>query len=175
MFSALLAIGKAHNEVYFSMQDSMLIGYFLDDEYLIVLHTESKLNLPLVHMSVKSAFVKIKALPSQQEQIAPPPVIVEETILAPIEEENQSTITPDVVETITITPTMQIVMDNLKRLLIDYLGPAAIFVFDDAVSQWYEQDAPSEETLINLVEILALELNAGDEYNEFVVKAKGFL
>lgn len=178
MFSALLAIEKAHNEVYFSMQDSLLIGYLFDDDYLIILHTESKLNLPLIHMGVKSAFVKIKALSSQQEHIATPsPLPVEEIIPPPplVEEQNQSTARPEVAKKITITAYMHAVMGNLKTLLIDYLGPAAVFVFDDGVNEWREQHIPSEDTLINLIEILALELNAGDEYNEFVIKAKGFL
>jgi predicted regulator of Ras-like GTPase activity (Roadblock/LC7/MglB family) len=178
MFSALLAIEKTHNEVYFSMQNSLLIGYLFDGDYLIVLHTESKINLPLIHMGVKSAFVKIKALPSQQEHliVTPSPSPIEEIIPPPpVAEQNQPIAPPVVAKTMTITAYMHTVMDNLKTLLIDYLGPAAVFIFDDGVNQWREQDAPSKETLINLIEILALELNAGDEYNEFVVKAKGFL
>ena len=70
---------------------------------------------------------------------------------------------------------VQEVMDNLKELLVDYLGPAAVFVFDDGVDDWKDQGDASESRLLNLVAILSLELNEGDERNEFIDKAKGYL
>jgi predicted regulator of Ras-like GTPase activity (Roadblock/LC7/MglB family) len=177
MFSALQVIGKAHNEIYFSLGEMQLIGYQFADEYLVVLLADDKINLPLIHMGVKSASVKIKALSFKQESSP-------QAVITPVIENTPST-TADIIPqnppiqankaVATISPTVQSVMDNIKELLIDYLGPAAIFVFDDGVDLWREKYMPTESTLIYLVEILALELNAGDERNDFIAKAKGYL
>ncbi len=180
MFSALQSIGKAHNEVYFSLGEMQLIGYIFHDEYLVVLLTDSKINLPLVHMGVKSASVKIRALSSTKTPLQAPVVAsVAETIAPPVEVTASISQTPPPQETVqavaTISPALQSVMDNFKGLLIDYLGPAAIFVFDDGVDTWRKKYVPTEDTLIHLAEILALELNAGDERNEFIEKSKEFL
>ncbi len=179
IFSALQAIGQAHNEVYISMGEMLLIAYLLDDESLVMLLTDSKINFPLIHMGVKSASVKIKAFSSEQainagnysatleEEIPPssvmPPVIPD----VPVE------IAPAPPAAISLA--VQGIMDNFEELLIDYLGPAAVFVFEDGVEQWREHYMPTEETLINLAEILALELNPGDERNDFMTKVKGYL
>lgn len=179
MFSALQSIGKAHNEVYFSLGEMQLIGYIFHDDYLVVLLTDSKINLPLVHMGVKSASVKIRALSSTEKPLQTPVVapVVEMTAPAVVVTADIPQ-TPPPQETIQavarISPVLQSVMDNFKELLIDYLGPAAIFVFDDGVDTWREKYVPTEDTLIHLAEILALELNAGDERNEFIEKSKEF-
>ena len=187
LFSALQAIGKAHNEVYFSLGEMQLIGYLFDDEHLVVLLADSKINLPLIHMGVKSASVKIKALSSRQElpqavavapvveTTAPPPPIVQPSVVADIPLSRPSPPPQEMPITVTISPEVQNVMDNFKELLIDYLGPAAIFVFDDGVDTWREKYMPTENTLIHLAEILAVELNAGDERNDFIEKARKFL
>ena len=175
MFTALQAIDKQHNEVYFSMGDKQLIAYFFEDEYLVVLYTENKINLPLIHMGVKSAFVKIKALslkqPTQSAKITPPSV---EAVSPPLVQEISPPV-PEVPAPHIMSVEVQEVMDNLKELLVDYLGPAAVFVFDDGVDDWKDQGDASESRLLNLVAILSLELNEGDERNEFIDKAKGYL
>jgi hypothetical protein len=74
-----------------------------------------------------------------------------------------------------VSAEVQGVMDHLKELLIDYLGPAAVFVFDDGVDEWKERGLASSSQLLNLIDILSLELNEGDERNEFIAKAKGYL
>lgn len=175
MFSALQVIGKAHNEVYFSMRERLLIAYLFDDDCLVVLLTDIKINQPLIHMGVKSASVKIKALLSKPKQP------LAQAIPLPIKEISRSQVAqippppPQKTETVVITSEMQAVMDRYKDLLMDYLGPAAIFVLDDGVAQWKQQYIPAENTLLNLAEILGLELNSGDERNDFMEKAKGFL
>jgi len=176
IFSALQAIGQAHNEVYLTIGDMLLIAYLFDDEHLVMLLTDSKINIPLIHMGVKSASVKIKALLSTQP---PLPLAIEEEIPAPI---IAPVISEVPVQEVPIQPppavislAVQAIMDHFEELLIDYLGPAAVFVLEDGVDLWREKYIPSEDTLINLAEILALELNPGDERNDFMAKAKGYL
>jgi predicted regulator of Ras-like GTPase activity (Roadblock/LC7/MglB family) len=173
MFFALQVIGKAHNEVYFSMPERLLIAYLLDDDCLVVLLTDVKINQPLIHMGVKSASIKIKALLSKLQQLPPKeiPSLIQE---APELQAKQVSVSPPQ-KTIIINSEMQRVMDQYKELLMDYLGPAATFVFDDGVVEWKEHSIPAEDTLINLAEILGLELNSGDERNDFMEKAKGSL
>jgi predicted regulator of Ras-like GTPase activity (Roadblock/LC7/MglB family) len=178
IFSALEAIGQAHNEVYLTIGEMLLIAYLFDDENLVILLTDSKINFPLIHMGVKSASVKIKAFSPTQNKtplpsIPPPPS-------SPIKEETPpQIITPEIQEEeptpLALTLVVQGIMDSFEKLLIDYLGPAAVFVFEDGVDLWREKYIPTEDTLINLAEILALELNPGDERNDFIAKAKGYL
>ena len=156
----------------------LLIAYLFDDENLVMLLTDSKLNFPLIHMGVKSASVKIKAFSPTQNQ-TPLPFIPPPSPPPPIEEETPAQIiTPEIQEEptpVTLTLVVQDIMDSFEKLLIDYLGPAAVFVFEDGVDLWREKYIPTEDTLINLAEILALELNPGDERNDFIAKAKGYL
>ncbi len=174
IFSALQAIGQAHNEIYLTIGEMLLIAYFFDDEHLVMLLTDSKINIPLIHMGVKSASVKIKALSSAQPVV---PLAIEEEIpapiIAPVQEIPVQEVPPPPPAAISLA--VQGIMDHFEELLIDYLGPAAIFVLEDGVDLWREKYIPSEETLINLAEILALELNPGDERNDFMAKAKGYL
>ena len=177
IFSALQAIGQAHNEVYLTIGDMLLIAYLFDDEHLVMLLTDSKINIPLIHMGVKSASVKIKALSSVQPET---PLATEEENPAPIIAPVQEAPVQDVQiqpppQPAAISLAVQGIMDHFEELLIDYLGPAAIFVLEDGVDLWREKYIPSEDTLINLAEILALELNPGDERNDFMAKAKGYL
>ncbi len=176
IFSALQAIGQAHNEVYLTIGEMLLIAYLFDDEHLVMLLTDSKINIPLIHMGVKSASVKIKALSFTQ----PPPLAIEEEIPAPIIAPVISEVAAQEVPIQKAPPAVislavQGIMDHFEELLIDYLGPAAVFVLEDGVDLWREKYIPSEDTLINLAEILALELNPGDERNDFMAKAKGYL
>ena len=177
IFAALEAIGQAHNEVYLNIGEMLLIAYLFDDDNLVMLLTDSKINFPLIHMGVKSASVKIKAFSPAQNQTPPATPFLEaeipiQTITAEVEEKPTPTPIPTPV---TVTLVVQGIMDNFEKLLIDYLGPAAVFVFEDGVDLWREKYIPTEDTLINLAEILALELNPGDERNDFIAKAKGYL
>ncbi|MCK5813894.1 MAG: hypothetical protein KAH03_06535 [Cocleimonas sp.] len=177
IFSALEAIGQAHNEVYLTMGEMLLISYLFDDEYLVMLLTDSKINFPLIHMGVKSASVKIKTISSEQAQTTQPiPQPIEKAsppeVITP---EIQKILPQEVPAPVAISLAVRAVMDSFEELLIDYLGPAAVFVFEDGVDLWRKKYMPTEETLINLAEILALELNPGDERNDFMAKAKGYL
>ncbi len=157
IFSALKAIDKSHNEIYFSMGDRFLVGYLMHETCIAILLTDKKINFPLVHMGIKSASAKIqrKIKEEQQEKIArlaPQQVAAEQ--VPPTDEE------------------LQPVLDQLSTILKKYLGPAAIFVFEDDVKKWKKTYIQSHENLPHLVEIIKQELDPNKEQADFYQQAK---
>jgi len=159
IFSALKAIDKSHNEIYFSIGDKFLVGYLVQETCIIILLTDKKINFPLVNMGVKSASTKIqrKIKEEQEEKIAS---------LSPQGETDQSPPTD---------ADFQPVLDQLSEILKTYLGPAAIFVFEDDVTKWKKTYLQTRENLPNLVEIVQQELDPKTEQKEFAQQAQAVL
>jgi predicted regulator of Ras-like GTPase activity (Roadblock/LC7/MglB family) len=62
LYSAIVAIEKEHNEIYWVLDEHMLISFNINDVGIFVLLTEKKVNFPLISMGIKSATSKIKKL-----------------------------------------------------------------------------------------------------------------
>lgn len=153
IFSALTSIGKSHNEIYFSIGDKFLVAYLMHETVIAILLTDKQINFPLVNMGIKSAATKIqrKIKEEQQQKIAsqsaepgkPPPTNAE----------------------------FQPLLDDLSTILKGYLGPAAIFVFEDDVNRWKKSYEQTVENLPNLVEIIQRELDPDKEQKPFTEQA----
>ena len=159
-FSALQAIEKSRDEMYFSVGEKYLIAYLMHDSCIALLLTDKKINFPLIHMGLKSAATKIKRMIATEEAehlasisaaaapaSSPAPVVPTETELEPA-------------------------MEQLTKILVDYLGPAAQFVFEDTVTLWKKKYVQSFDNLPHLVELLQLELDSDTEKNTFAQHAQ---
>ena len=177
IFSALKAIGKSHNEAYFSTNDKFLAAYVIENCCIVLLLTEKKINFPLVHMGVQSAAARIKTLlvreeatKRQQTALKPhflsapipsiPELIIEKPKPEPVKAAPQA-----------INQTIRPYMEQLLDLLMDDLGPAASFVFEDCVEAWQQQYTSEKKTLIHLAKILTDELDTKAEKKTFLKKA----
>ncbi|HIO93289.1 MAG TPA: hypothetical protein EYG68_10680 [Leucothrix mucor] len=156
IFSALKAINKSHNEIYFSIGDKFLVTYLMHETCIAILLTDKKINFPLVNMGIKSARTKVqrKIKEEQQEKIAS---------LAPQGKADQTPPTDE---------ELQPVLDQLADILKKYLGPAAIFVFEDDVNKWKKTYIQSHENLSFLVEITQQGLDPKTEQHEFAEQAQ---
>lgn len=164
MFMSVDAIGQSHDEIHFELEDNFLIGYRIEDDLLVVLLTEKKINLPLIHMTIKSAHKKIKTLAANATPIAaqpsPPP---SQAVVEPAAPAN--------VPATTVSVETEEKIAKVLDLLVDYLGPAASIVFDDVADLWKRNFTPNQENLIELVRLLMQELDEKTEQKDFLKAA----
>jgi predicted regulator of Ras-like GTPase activity (Roadblock/LC7/MglB family) len=157
IFSALQAIGKKHDELYFSVGNQYLASYWMENAYLAILLTEKKINLPMLHMGIRSANKKLQSLtttnPSPKQANSSPKTVPR----AP-----QSSSYPQRIE-------------RIKKLLTEFLGPAAPIVCDDAMLKWQETYLPNETNLPHLIEMIQQEITDENEQQNFLLKAKKIL
>jgi predicted regulator of Ras-like GTPase activity (Roadblock/LC7/MglB family) len=160
IFSALKAIDKSHNEIYFSMGNKFLVAYLLDETCIALLLTDKKINFPLLNMGIKSASMKVKQIikkEAQQTQI-PTPLVASAT------QEYATKNQP-------VDGRLQIVLEKLSNILKQYLGPAAIFIFEDDIAKWGKTYIQNYENLPHLIEIIKKELAPTSEQQEFEQQA----
>jgi predicted regulator of Ras-like GTPase activity (Roadblock/LC7/MglB family) len=161
VFSALKAIDKSHNEIYFSIGDKFLVAYLLDETCIALLLTDKKINFPLLNMGIKSAAMKVKRMIKDEAQ-------EEITQQAPVQQ-----IVTD--QNVSVDSDLQAVLAKLSDILKQYLGPAAVFVFEDDVTKWRKTYVQSRENLPHLVEIIKKELDPNTEQAAFVQQAQAII
>jgi len=66
-FSAIGAINKSHNEMFFSLQDGYLAAFKLQEGYLALLETEKKINFPMISMGLKSVSETLRQQAEERE------------------------------------------------------------------------------------------------------------
>lgn len=174
VFSALQSIDKSHDELYFSVEDKLLAAYLMHGSYIAILLTEKKINFPLIHMGIRSASAKIKRHLALNPQTSSPATEevkpVEKTEQKPVEE--AKTVKAEEPST-SADPELDSILDQLLTELINYFGPAAKFVLEDAVIQWETKYVRSRNNILELGEILQDELDTNEEkraFSQFVTK-----
>lgn len=157
-FTAAESIGKHYEELYLMLADGMLVVYPLSDTHLILLLTEKKVNLPLIHMGVKSVAKKLPTHVEARPSVPPPPPIAPPAGAPP--------------QTTSLDPSTQQKLDALQKLLIHHLGPAARWVFSDALEAWAQRHTPALHQFPALVELLLPEFDSDAEKQNFQQQAK---
>lgn len=156
IFSALQAIGKKHDELYFSIGNKYLASYWMENAYIAILLTEKKINLPMLHMGIRSANKKLQTLAATQPPKQPVSTKKSEINASQPSKYQQS-------------------IKGIKELLTEYLGPAAGIVCDDAMLKWQETYLPNEPNLPHLIEIIQQEIDDENDQQNFSLKAKKIL
>jgi hypothetical protein len=162
VFSALKAIDKSHNEIYFSIGDKFLVAYLLDETCIALLLTEKKINFPLLNMGIKSAGMKVRRMikDDAQKEIAQQQ--------APVQQVN-------IDQNVSGDAELQATLAKLSEILKQFLGPAAVFVFEDDVVKWRKTYVQSRENLPHLVEIIKTELDPKTEQAIFLQQAQAII
>lgn len=185
VFAALEAIGKDHNEIYFTFAERMVAVYTLADGKLVLLLTDKKINLPLITMGVKAAASKLQSLPATASAesaspvpASPAPVAVAPIVLAP----EPPPVEPVLAEKPRLQPAppkpqpldaaTQGLLRQLESLLTGYFGPAAQLIFQDACDDWSQKHTPSRYTTGHLVNALLVEFDSEAERNDFQQRAR---
>lgn len=161
VFSALKAIHKSHNEIYFSIGDKFLVAYLLDDTCIALLLTDKKINFPLLNMGIKSAAMKVKRMIKDEGQQE-----VEQQTPAKQVSNNQNA---------SGDAELLSILTKLSEILKQYLGPAAVFVFEDNVVKWRRTYVQSHENLPHLVELIKAELDPKGEQTAFLQQAQAVI
>lgn len=182
IFSALEAIEQSHNEIFFSIGKHYLAGYLLNDDYIVILLTEKKINFPLINMGIKSASGKIahkvKEQQKEQEQKREQEqeIIRNEERIKEKAAEQQRQLTEAkgsvTIEDIPTNTTFKPIFDELSQILVEYLGPAAQFVIDDSVNLWKSKYLQNTDNLPHLIELIQKELDSENEKEQFAHQAK---
>ncbi len=161
VFSALKAIDKSHNEIYFSIGDKFLVAYLLDETCIALLLTEKKINFPLLNMGIKSAAMKVKRMIKDKAQ-------KEVAQQAPVQPMN-------IDQNVSGDAELQATLAKLSEILKQFLGPAAVFVFEDDVVKWRKTYVQSLENLPHLVEIIKTELDPKTEQAMFLQQTQAII
>jgi predicted regulator of Ras-like GTPase activity (Roadblock/LC7/MglB family) len=161
VFSALKAIDKSYNEIYFSIGDKFLVAYLLDEACIALLLTDKKINFPLLNMGIKSAAMKVRRIIRDEAQ---------ETVVqqAPVRQVATA-------QNVSVDTNLQAVLVKLSEILKQYLGPAAVFIFENDVAKWRKTYVQSRENLPHLVEIMKKELDPNTEQAAFVQQAQAVI
>lgn len=168
IFSALQAIEKEHDELYFSVEEKLVAGYLMYDSYIAILLTDKKINFPLIRMGIRSASSKI------QRQL-----VLNSNVTATVVDQPRATNEQAGSDTKVESPSLDLsfdaelqpVMSQITAELVNYFGPAAKFVFEDALIQWETKYVKSLNNIPELGEILVKELDSPKEksaFSEFV-------
>lgn len=156
IFTALLAIERSYNEIYFSIGEQFLAAFLMHDNHIALLLTEKKINFPLINMGVKSASTKIrlKIEEEKSEQLASMSV-------------TSTNINVPVVFSPGTNPGFEPLLEQLSSKLVYFLGPVAPLVLEDKLKQWKQKYNQTQENLPHLVELIQEELDSDDEKKEF--------
>lgn len=156
-FDAAESVGHPYEELYLLLEDSMLVLYQVEQACIIMLLTDKKVNIPLIHMGVKALAGK------WLEMLANPAPAVSEPVPQP------DTAKPD--RPVKATPNTQRVLSELQVLLVNYLGPAGRWVFEDAVAEWQN----SSGDLHRLTTLLLTEFDSETEKALFQQQASALI
>lgn len=154
-FNGVTSIGKAHNEIYFELDDNYLVAYRTDQGYIILLLTGKKINFSLIHVSVQSAAKELKPSegsqpggPAPSASTAPPP--------APPPQAASS------------LDQLQPKLRAIKVALTHHLGPVAQIVFEERLGQWRQSHQPTAANIVHLVRMLSDEISDDRERAMFI-------
>ncbi len=149
VFSSLQTLDKAHDEIYFSVEDNYLAAYLMYDFHIALLLTDKKINFSLVHMGIRAASAKIRAYLSLNAN-----------------KQSQTRIIKSVIGE-TGDQTLDHVFEQILTELINYFGPAAKFVLEDAVIQWETKYLKSYDNIPELSDILVEQFDTVVEKRAF--------
>lgn len=154
-FNGVTSIGKAHNEIYFELDDNYLVAYRTDQGYIILLLTGKRINFSLIHVSVQSAAKELKSstgaptgAPGQATHAVPP--------AAP---ESPASASLD---------SLQPKLRAVQVALTHHLGPVAQIVFEERLSQWRQAHPPTAANIVHLVRMLSEEISDERERTMFI-------
>ena len=153
IFSGLEAIGKSHNEVYFSLEDKLIAVFKLHDEHYAVLLIEKKVNFPLIKIGLKSASEQIKQK-------------VQKNHLKQQQSHPQEQATNH--STIPTSPEIAKVLEQYSTVLTLFMGPAARFIVEDCATEWKKKYIQNTDNLEFLLALIQDELSNNEEKQRFM-------
>jgi len=166
IISALQAIDKQHDEIYFSLENEYIAAYLMGDRHIAILLTEKRINFPLIHMGIRSACKKMQSLQNEAKQQARKPASIASS------SRSSTTVSATSTPTESASPDMAIIYDQLQKLLLGYLGPAAPVVCKDAIQKWQATYVPNRNNLKYLIQIIEEELVDERDQQNFSLNAQ---
>lgn len=162
IFSALQATDKSHNELYFSVEENLLAAYLMYDSYIAILLTDKSVNFPLIRMGIRSASSKMEHHLESISKKDSSSVKENKTELTTNDKEISRN------ESSPADEELQLIMKKLLEELINYFGPAAKFVFEDALIQWEIHYIKNRDNIPELGKILLKEMDTPQEKSKFL-------
>ena len=160
IFNAIHSIGSDHKEIIFELDECLLMGHVVDDKTVLIMLTEKEVNMALINTSVRSV------MPTIIEAIAP--VTEPEPSVVP---DTSTASRPAVKNNPAIEAQLRALMNQLRDLMADYIGPAVSIVFDDAYDAWRAKHGVRLGTIAELLKQLAREIDDKDDRSAFLKKS----
>lgn len=173
VFSALQAIDKKHNELYFSVENKYLAVYLMDEQHIAILLTEKRINFPLIHMGIRSASKKLQnkshSQPQQTKLIVNKNKRIVEANRVEKNDEMLSTNQPSNTQN---APELSVILDQFSKLLISYFGTDAERVYREAIDRWQATYVPNRQNLDHLISMIQASLANDADRQNFALIAK---
>ncbi|WMP15900.1 hypothetical protein [Thiothrix lacustris] len=165
VFDVAHSINKNYEELYLLQDGSMLVAYRIKETYIVLLLTDIKLNLPLTHLRVKLLISKWLETVDSRETSVPiaMPVATPLPVKAPA-------LSPPPTDEL-INAATQKKLEALQKLLIHHLGPAANWLFSDALATWKQQYAQTQTNLPHLLAAFLPEFDVDTDRQQFQQQA----
>ncbi|MGV6809317.1 MAG: hypothetical protein ACWA5U_05520 [bacterium] len=195
VFSALQAIDKKHNELYFSIDNKYLAAYLMDEQHIAILLTEKRINFPLIHMGIRSASKKLQnqlRLQRQHQNQNQQRRVSVQTAQNVQTSQNQISTNTDhphhATQSIKANShqrqadpvnkmnkdehELSLIFDQFSKLLMSYLGAQANTVCQAAIQTWQETYVPNHQNLDHLITIIQQSLPNDTDRQNFALIAK---
>jgi predicted regulator of Ras-like GTPase activity (Roadblock/LC7/MglB family) len=155
MFMAVSAMGCSHKEIFIELEENLLIAYLLADSSILALLTDKDVNLALINTSVRSSIAQLQ----RRHAEAAAPVI---STVAPASKQPKGSF---------VEQNLSGLMTQLQENLAEFIGPAAIIVFDDAYSDWQANYGVHKSKIAELIKKLAIEIEDKADRSRFLQEA----
>ena len=165
VFDVAHSINKNYEEIYLLQDGSMLAAYRIKEAHIVLLLTDIKLNLPLTHLRVKLLISKwLETIDSRATSVltatpVAPSLLVTTPAPAPLLGDEP------------INAATQQKLEALQKLLIHHLGPAANWLFSDALATWKQQYAQTQTNLPHLLDAFLPEFDVDTDRQQFQQQA----
>lgn len=184
IFASSRAIDRAHDEVHIELEESTLIAYQVNDQFLLMLMAVRGINLSLVYMTIKSIEKSVKL-----HGISPPRNKPSQPSAANVADKKQAvqdykkedipvwplgTESQDDSAQLTDEQKVESYLQGLKKILLESFGPVGDIIFEEASKEWQVSPQPKLENLDNLVDLITLEIDGKSEKRLFFAKATKF-
>ncbi len=150
IFMAVAAMGCSHKEIFIELEETLLITYQLSDDRVLALLTDKDVNLALINTSVRSSLAQLKRHSEQAQKSAAGVVPTLATKSAVVEQDLSG------------------LMTQLRDNLAEFIGPAAMIVFDDAYDFWKANHGVHKSKIAELIKKLAIEIEDKADRSRFL-------
>lgn len=165
MLNSSQVLEEAHDEVHISMDDHQLIGVRISDDTLFILMADLDINLALISTAIRTSRTALLALRPAKE--AP------SSSTAPTASPKKPTAPTRA--TSAEREALKPVLKKVAIVLADYVGPAALVLFQRTHAAWIKEGPANRKRLPSLTNKMASFIDNTDKRAQFLLRTSDLI